>query len=146
MEHFPSFDDVYAYYGRQVASCKRAQLSAGMLYQAFGGQGWGALADFERLAVHADYELPQVLGKLGILVYDRSLAALVDGQAPLAAGGRMEVEIRAATVWMGKPMRRELHPRALEFIASHVDFWLWEAGQAKSQGDKPYLRTLITAY
>jgi hypothetical protein len=146
VEHFPSFDDRAGYDGRQVAFYKRAQLAAGMLYQAFGGQGWGALADFERLTVYADYKLPQVLRKLGILVYDRSLATLVDGQTPLAAGSRMEVEIRAATVWASELMRQELRSHAPNLTASHIDFWLWEAGQAKSPGDRPYHRTLTTAY
>jgi hypothetical protein len=58
----------------------------------------------------------------------------------------MEVEIRAATIWTGELMRRELRPRAPELTASHIDFWLWEAGQAKSPGDKPYHRTRTTAY
>ncbi len=144
--YFPSWDDVAEYRGQKVAFYKRAQLAAGMLYQAFGGRGWGAFNDFDQLTAYADYKLPQVLRKLGILAYDESLAALVDNLTPLPAGGRMEVEIRAATVWACERIRQVLLPRAPGLTAAHVDFWLWETGQHRSPGDLPYHRTLTTAY
>lgn len=145
-DSFPSWDDVAEFEGRDVAFYKRAQLAAGMLYQACDGQGWGAFDDMDTLTVYADYKLPQVLRKLGVLVYDKALADLVDHQIPLPAGSRMEVEIRAATVWAGELMRRALLPRAPGLTACHIDFWLWEAGQRKSAADRPYHRTLTTAY
>jgi hypothetical protein len=144
--YFPSWDDVADYQGRQVAFYKRAQLAAGMLYQAFGGQGWGAFADIDELTVYADYKLPKVLRRLGILVYDEALAAEVDQQVPIPAGSPMEVEIRAATVWAGELIRQALQVRAPELTAAHVDFWLWETSQHKSLVDRPYHRTLTTAY
>jgi hypothetical protein len=144
--HFPSWDDAAQFEGRRVAFHKRAQLAAGMLYQAFGGQAWGAFEDFDRLTVYADYKLPQVLRKLGILVYDEELAALVNSQTPIPAGSRMEIEIRAATVWAGEGMRRALHDRVPGLTAAHIDFWLWETSQRKSPDDRPYHRTLTTAY
>lgn len=146
VEHFPSFDDAAEFEGRHVAFYKRAQLAAGMLYQAFGGQEWGAFHDFDQLTVYADYKLPQVLRKLGILVYDEALSARVDSQTPIPAGSRMEVEIRAATVRAGELIRRALLPQAPGLTAAHVDFWLWETGQHKSPDDRPYHRTLTIAY
>ena len=144
--HFPSWDDVARFEGRQVAFRKRAQLVAGMLFQAFGGEGWGGFRDLDQLTVYADYKLPQVLRNLGILVYDDDLSARVDNQALIPAGSRMEVEIRAATVWAGERIRQALLDRAPEITAAHVDFWLWETGQTKSPADLPYHRTLTTAY
>jgi hypothetical protein len=146
VEHFPSFDDAAEFEGRRVAFYKRAQLAAGMLYQAFGGQAWGAFHDFDQLTVYADYKLPQVLRKLGILVYDEALSAQVDSRTPIPAGSRREVEIRAATVWAGELIRQALLPRAPHLTAAHVDFWLWETSQQKSPDDRPYHRTLTTAY
>jgi hypothetical protein len=143
---FPSWDDVTEFQGRRVAFYKRAQLAAGMLYQAFEGQDWGAFADFDQLTVYADYKLPQVLRKLGILSYDQTLAALVDSQTPIPAGSRMEVEIRAATVWASELLRQALLPRAPDLTAAHIDYWLWETSQHRSPGDLPYHRTLTTAY
>ncbi len=146
VEQFPSFDDATRFEGRHVAFYKRAQLAAGMLYQAFGGQGWGAFHDFDQLTVYADHKLPQVLRKLGILVYDEALSAQVDSRTLIPAGSRMEVEIRAATVWAGELIRRALLPQAPHLTAAHVDSWLWETGQHKSLDDHPYHRTLTTAY
>jgi hypothetical protein len=146
VEHFPSFDDAAGFEGRRIAFYKRAQLAAGMLYQAFGGRGWGAFHDFDQLTVYADYKLPQVLRKLGILVYDEALSARVDSQTLIPASSRMEVEIRAATVWAGELIRQALLPQAPDLTAAHVDFWLWETSQCKSPDDRPYHRTLTTAY
>jgi hypothetical protein len=144
--HFPSWDDVTQFEGRRVAFYKRAQLAAGMIYQAFGGQGWGVFKDLSQLTVYADYKLPQVLRKLGILVYDEALSTLVDSQTPIPAGSRMEIEIRAATIWAGERIRQALAGRAPEITAAHIDFWLWETSQRKSPDDRPYHRTLTTAY
>ena len=100
----------------------------------------------DKLTVYADYKLPQVLRKLGILHYDEELAYRVDSLIPLPAGSRMEVEIRAATVWAGELMRQSLLPKVPGLTAAHIDFWLWEAGQKKDLTDKPYHRTRTTAY
>jgi hypothetical protein len=84
--------------------------------------------------------------KLGILVYDESLAALVDSPTPLPAGSPMEVEVRAATVWACELMRRALLPRAPGLTAAHIDFWLWESGHQKPPDDLPNHRTVTTVY
>jgi hypothetical protein len=146
IESFPSFRDDALYEGTRVAFHKRAQLAAGMIYQAFGGREWGAFPDMDQLSVYADYKLPQVLRRLGILCYDDELAHRVDNLIALPAGSRMEVEIRAATVWAGELMRQALLPRMPGLTAAHIDFWLWEAGQTKDPTDKPYHRTRTTAY
>ena len=143
---FPSFSDVAEFEGRPVAFYKRAQLAVGMIYQAFDRRDWGDFADFDRLTVYADYKLPQILRKLGILVYDGDLASLVDSQAHLRAGGRMEVEIRASTIWACELMRQALLPRAPGLTSAHIDFWLWDASHEKSPDDRPYHRMVTTAY
>jgi hypothetical protein len=154
VNHFPSFDDAALFDGRSIAFYKRAQLAVGMVFQAYGGQARRSqlpspsayFDDFDQLTVYADYKLPQVLRSLGILVYDNDLASLVDNLTHLPAGGRMEVEIRAATVWAGELMLRQLVPRAPTITANHIDFSLWEAGQKEPPGVRPYHRTLTTAY
>ena len=80
------------------------------------------------------------------MVYDEALSAPVDSRTPIPAGRRMEVKIRAATVWTGKLIRQALLPQAPHLTAAHVGFWLWETSQHKSAGDRPYHRTLTTAY
>lgn len=146
VEFFPSWDDRATFEGRTVVFFKRAQLAAGMVYQAFGGQDWGAFRDIDQLTVYSDYKLPQVLRRLGLLAYDAELASRVDHKVLLPAGGPLEVEIRAASVWAAELIRRELLPWAPGLTAAHVDYWLWEMGQSKSPGDLPYHRTLTAAY
>ncbi len=143
---FPSFDDVRTLDGLTIPFHKRAQLAAAMLFEAFGGQGWGQLARTDQLTVFADYKLPQVLRRLGILVYDEDLATTVDSQTLIPAGDRREVEIRIATVWAAELMRRALAPRLPWVTALHLDYWLWYAGRQQGAGAKPYHRTLTTAY
>jgi len=145
-ERFPSFDDVRTLEERTIRFYKRAQLAAAMLYEAFGGRSWGRLARTDLLTVFADYKLPQVLRRQGILVYDADLAETVDSQIPIPAGDRREVEIRLATVWAAELMRRALAPRVPHLTALHLDYWLWYAGRDQGLGIKPYHRTLTTAY
>jgi len=146
VERFPSFDDVRTLERRPIRFYKRAQLAAAQLYEAFGGRSWGDLARTDLLTVFADYKLPQVLRRMGILVYDAGLVATVDGEILIPAGDRREVEIRAATVWAAELMRRALIPRMPHLTALHLDYWLWYAGRDQGPGIKPYHRTLTTAY
>jgi hypothetical protein len=146
VERFPSFDDVRTLEAHPIRFYKRAQLAAAQLYEAFGGQSWGDLARTDLLTVFADYKLPQVLRRMGILVYDAELVETVDREILIPAGDRREVEIRAATVWAAELMRRALVPRMPQVTALHLDYWLWYAGRDQGPGIKPYHRTLTTAY
>jgi Queuosine salvage protein len=146
VERFPSFDDVRTLELSHVRFYKRAQLAAAQLYEAFGGRSWGDLSQTDLLTVFADYKLPQVLRRMGIMVYDAELAATVDSEILIPAGDHREVEIRAATVWAAELMRRALVPRMPHVTALHLDYWLWYTGRDQGPGIKPYHRTLTTAY
>jgi hypothetical protein len=146
IERFPSFDDVRTLRGQPVRFYKRAQLATAMLYETLQGQGWGNLAGTENLTIFADYKLPQVLRRMGILIYDAHLAGLVDSQTLIPAGDPREVEIRSATVWAAELMRRALAERMPYVTALHVDYFLWYAGQTQDSSMQPYHRTLTTAY
>jgi hypothetical protein len=149
---FPSFNDIAMLDGRTVAFYKRAQLATAMVYEAFGGEGLGDLRRSEDLTVFADYKLPQVLRRLGVLRYAPHLAERIDRLEPLESGSREEVEIRAATVWAGELMRRALVARLphitphSEVRALHIDYWLWREGQVQGSGIKPYHRTRTIYY
>jgi hypothetical protein len=146
VDRFPSFDDTRTLDGCPIRFYKRAQLAAAMLYEAFGGQSWGALDRTNLLTVFADYKLPQVLRRLGILVYRAELAATVDSRTLIPEGDPREVEIRLATVWAAELMRRALVPSIPHITALHLDYWLWYAGRDQGPEIKPYHRTLTTAY
>lgn len=157
---FPSFNDVAALSlppceargtegGQEkhtVTFHKRAQLATAMLYEAFDGEGLGDLRHTEELTVFADYKLPQVLRRLGVLRYAPHLAEQIDRLDPLEAGSREEVEIRAATVWAGELMRQALVSRFPQVTALHIDYWLWREGQHQGPGIQPYHRTRTIYY
>jgi hypothetical protein len=143
---FPSFNDVATLEGNSVVFYKRAQLAAAMLYEAFEGESLGNLRRTEKLTVFADYKLPQVLRRLGILHYAPHLAERVDQLEPLRASSHEEIEIRAATVWIGELMRRELVARFPKITTLHIDYWLWREGQRQGPGIQPYHRTRTIYY
>lgn len=140
-----SFNDVTTYAGREVRLFKRAQIAAADLYGAFGGAGLGTFHDLEQLTAFADYKVPQVLRRLGILVYDSHLAGLVDGRAELAPGSREEVEIRAATIWGVEELRRTMVQLGRPVRAFELDWYLWELGQTMPD-ERPYHRTRTIYY
>ena len=142
---FPSFADTATYGGQEVRFYKRAQILVADLVGAFDGQGLGAFADLDGLTAFADYKVPQVLRRLGVLAYGDDLAARIDRFDPIPAGSPEEVEIRAATVWACEMLRRETaggHPlRAFE-----VDWALWGIGQDLPADTRPYHRTPTVFY
>jgi hypothetical protein len=142
---FASFDDVATYAGRPVRFYKRAQICVADLYGALGGRGLGAFADLDQLTAFADYKVPQVLRRLGVLVYDDHLASLVDRQTELPPGSPEEVEIRAATIWGVESIRWALAALGRTVPAFQLDWYLWEAGQ-RVPDDKPYHRTRTIYY
>jgi hypothetical protein len=161
---FPSFRDEARWQGRPVPFLKRAQICVADLARQLAGHPLGALRRLERLTAFADYKVPQVLRKEGILAPSPALAARLDAQEPLPAGSPEEVELRAATVWAVEWIARALNagagPRAAEagvapvtappltaapVTAADVDFLLWVAGQDPS-GLRPYHRTRTPYY
>lgn len=142
---FTSFNDVASYAGRQIRFFKRAQIFVGDLYGAFNGQGLGSFEDVDQLTAFADYKVPQVLRRLGILVYTSRLATMVDNRIELPAGSPEEVEIRAATIWGVEELRQAMARQGRTVTAYQLDWYLWQLGQ-QSQADKPYHRTRTIYY
>jgi hypothetical protein len=141
-----SFADVATYRGHPVTFLKRAQICAGDLHGASGGQAWGNLTDLDRLTAFADYKIPQVLRGLDVLVYSETLAHAVDHLVPLAPGGEPEIEIRAATIWSVEYLRRALAARGVSRRPFEIDWQLWELGQLLPPDTRPYHRTRTTFY
>jgi len=145
-EAFSSFRDTACYDGRPVYFYKRAQILAADLHGAFGGRGWGAFQDLERLTAFADYKLPQVLRHLGILEYSAALARRVDRLELLEPGSPEEVEIRANTIWVVELIRQEMAALDRPVKAFEIDWLLWNLGQQDAFRQKPYHRTRTTYY
>lgn len=142
----PSFNDVARIEGREVRFHKRAQLLPAMLCGRFGGRSCGAFRDIGALTIFADYKLPQMLRRFGVLAYEDGLARRVDACVELPAGSREEVEIRAAAVWACELIRRACDESARGVTAAQIDAALWHAGQQKASDDRPYHRTRTIFY
>lgn len=143
---FPSFDDRARYHGREVRFFKRAQICVGDLAGSFGGKGWGHFRDVDQLTAFADYKVPQVLRRLGILKYAPELARRIAARELIPAGAPEEVEIRAATIWGVEELRRALAERGSRLTAVQVDWYLWELGQEQAPDEQPYHLTRTIYY
>ncbi|MBI3978378.1 MAG: hypothetical protein HY331_09350 [Chloroflexi bacterium] len=145
-QRFPSFDDVATYAGQTVRFYKRAQICAADLFGAFQGRDWGNLARLDCLTAFADYKVPQVLRRFGVLLYAPDLADRVDRRVELPAGSPEEVEIRAATIWGVELLRQALAARGRPIAAYELDWYLWQLGQTAPADERPYHRTRTIFY
>lgn len=143
---FPSFDDKAILNNEPVYFYKRAQLLVSDIYQLFGGEGYGNLANIDQLTACADYKLPQSLRTFEIISYDGSLAEKIDSLTPIPQDSQEEIEIRANTIWAVELMKQELEKLGKHIMSIGINDHLWLMGQDKSKHSKPYHRTLTTAY
>ena len=121
---------------RDTGFYKRAQITPQDLQLA----GIAEFADIDRLTIFADNLVPHVLRCDGVLVYDPSLAAVIDAEELLPPGDQ-ETEIRACAVHACERIAASLDvpPRTL-------DMWLWNRGQAPRYKARPRHRTRTVYY
>lgn len=146
IRYLPRFNDIALYNGKEVAFYKRAQLNSKMISDVLLASGKGELASLDKLTAFADYKIPQILRNFGILIYSQTLANKIDFFELIEAGSQEEVEIRVATIWAVEIIKKELQKKFASVTSSHVDNILWNRSQTKTKGEKPYHRTLTTAY
>jgi len=146
VQNFPSFSDTSLYKEKEIYFYKRAQLLVADIYQIFDGQDFGTLKNADQLTACADYKLPQILRKLGILEYTTALAEEVDTKTEIAHNLPEEIEMRANTIWAVEFIKEEVKKRSPQILSFEVNDHLWLATQEKFDGDKPYHRTRTTAY
>jgi len=108
----------------EVPFYKRAQITVSHLARVFDGRGLGEFEDVRELTAFADNLVPHVLRMAGVLVYDRGLAARIDGGDLLRPGSPEEVEIRACGLHAV-----ELLAAARALAPADVDHELWQRGQ-----------------
>lgn len=141
------FNDEETYNGSPVRFYKRAQLVPSHLHELWllGVLGRD-VTNLDRLTALADYKVPQVLRKYGVIQYDTKLAHKIDSETELTSGSDEEVEIRAMTVWAVELLSQKLKRNGIETNALEVDHALWFRGRQKLPGDKPYHRTRTVWY
>lgn len=144
--NFPEFKDESIYSGKTIFFNKRAQLLVSDIYQIFNGQGFGNLKNIDLITACADYKLPQILRKFGILNYSKELADKIDRKQELKHNSDEEIEIRANTIWTIEYIRQLIAKKNPKIMSSEINDHLWLATQEKFSDDKPYHRTRTTAY
>lgn len=146
VENFPSFEDSSTYKGKRVYFYKRAQLLISDIYQAFNGHELGRLKNINELTACADYKLPFVLRRLGILSYSDCLTEKIDNQIQIDKDSEEEIEIRANTILVVELIKRKIKTKIAHADSIHVNDHLWLLSQKKLKNDKPYHLTRTTAY
>jgi hypothetical protein len=141
------FNDVANYHGHEIKFYKRAQLVPAHLFDLRKLNLLSInLTGYDELTTFADYKVPQLLRKFGILEYSKDLAKKIDSKIEIPAGSDEEIEIRASTIWAVELTTRELKKKFPQANAARVDGIFWFRGQVKSPDDKPYHRTRTIWY
>jgi hypothetical protein len=143
---FPSFDDTSLYDGKRVRLLKRAQILPADLWGAFNHEGLGRFDDIGELTAFADYKVPQVLERLGIIKYHPELWTKIVNRQELPHGSAEEVEIRAATIAGVEHLKAAMAGHGRPISAIEVDWVLWEMGLTTAADAPPYHLTRTTAY
>lgn len=139
---FPAFDDISMYKGEHVFFYKKAQLLVDELADELGVK----IAGVENLPGKADYKIPALLRKLGMLVYSSDLEEKVDHRILLSPDSEMEIEIRACMLWANHLICEKLKARGINIYPMQLDGILWVQSQTKHANDRPYHLTLTTDY
>jgi len=94
----------------------------------------------------ADYRIPQVLKRLGILSYSKELADKINRGVLILKGSEEEVEMRANMVWAVQLMYEELKDRMPGILPIEINDHLWLLRRQLFPDDNAHHRTLTTAY
>lgn len=103
------FSDIASYGSRTISLYKRAQILVADLWACFRGESFGKFSDIDTaLTMFADYRVPQMLQRLGVLWYSPRLGGKIRRKEVFESGEKMEVEVRACSVWAVELLRREI--------------------------------------
>lgn len=141
------FKDETTFFGETVKFYKRAQLVPAHLddLSKFGLIG-RKISRIDELTAFADYKVPQLLRKFGILEYSDGLANKVDSKIEIPSGSEEEIEIRINTIWAVELITRIAKKKFSQATPAKIDGVFWFRGQVKSPDDKPYHRTRTIWY
>ncbi len=141
LRDFPSFADIAHAEGKEIYFLKRAQICSQDFSYLTLAYPSITIEHIDQLTAFADYKIPQMLRKYGIISYSESLAKKIDNYELIDQGSRQEIEIRSATIWCIELIRQQL----AEYTASEIDNALWLISQDQTN-TKPYHRTYTIYY
>lgn len=142
----PSFEDLSPYNGKIIYFYKRAQLLVGDTSQHFIDRGGNNFNNIDRLTASADYKLPQVLQRIGILSYSNDLQEKILSKTCITHNSPEEVEIRANTIMAIEMIKQELKIHGKNISSGTISNHVWLMGKDRSINILPHHRTITTAY
>ncbi|MFH0870456.1 MAG: queuosine salvage family protein [archaeon] len=143
---FPSFKDVSKYDSERVEFYKRARLLVSDIGHACKGKDGIEMIGLENMTACADYKLPQVMRRYGILEYSTELLTILQSKTEIPKGDKKEVEIRANTIHAVELIKKRMCRFLSGINSMDINDYLWLEGQVKLPTDEPYHRTRTTAY
>jgi len=146
ISNFSSFDDTSEYKGKKIFFYKRAQALVEGIYSLFKNKSFGNLKNISKLTACADYKIPQILRKLGILVYDDNLSKKIDNHIEILKNNEEEIEIRANTIWAVEFIKEKLKRLGKKIDSVYINDYLWLNAGSSSPEERPYHLTRTIAY
>jgi len=142
---FRSMDDCAGYDGKTVYFYKKAQLLSSDIGEVSKQNGRSGLVRIAELTACADYQLPRILRENGVLSYSRELTEKVDLGAEIPSRSRMEVEIRANTIWAVELVKGMLSAKIRGVTSAEINNCIWIMAQEPHPGSLCHV-TWTTAY
>lgn len=131
------FDDTTTYQSKRIHFHKRAQILVADLWACFRGEGLGQFDDIDTaLTMFADYRVPQMLQRLGVLWYSPRLEGRIRRGEVMKYGEPLEVEIRGCCVWAVEMLRREIVRRGGGEWEAEVEVEVEAEAQAQSRASE----------
>ncbi len=139
-QEFLSFTDRVTINNSKVYFLKRAQFNASAISK-LTYPGAKKINRTHLLTAFADYKIPQMLRKYGVILYKSDLSERIDSYILLPAGSTEEREIRASSIWALELIRQKIQ----KYTAAQIADALWLISQNQTDV-KPYHRTRSSYY
>lgn len=144
VKEFTFFNDTSTYNGKRILFYKKTQALISSIGKVIKSN---PLTNLDKLTAFADYRLPQILNKHGVLRYSDSLTNKISNLIPIENGSNEEVELRACSIYAIELLKENLKSMGLRNIkSSEIDEYLWITSRSSSFGYNPHHRTSSTYY
>lgn len=138
VDNFTCFKDEGVFEGQKVSFYKRSQILVADIWACFEGEGDGKYEDIDSITMFADYRIPQALVYFNVMNYDEELTTLLEAEHMFNSGDRMEMEIRAASIWSVELLSRRMNElikldpdmEGVHINAILLDHFLWDYRRA----------------
>jgi hypothetical protein len=138
---FPSFRDIFDLDRETIYFLKRAQICVQDLSYLQQKNKKFQIKNIDVLTAFADYKIPQILRRYGVVSYSKELADKVDNYVLIPSGSREEIEIRSATIWCIELIKQKIG----KYPSADIDNALWLISQNQSD-IQPHHRTYSIFY